>query len=376
VATPVLLERVRSDVDVLARAGLPLDDFLVEAAESLQRAVPWTAACIATIDPATRIVSSARKYGGLDGRHEHDIEWGHIEYAGEDTTAYRELHEAGEIAVGMHVVTGGDVERSPRMEQLISPRFGYADEARMLFADGGSLWGGIAIFRGGDDPSFSVEETDFLATLAPAFARGVRAGILAQIAGAGTSVNIGPAVAIMNARNEISQLSPGAEARIRQLGAHARTGDPPQTITSLAASARRYAAGDAKSVPRVRVRTFDGAWLLLHASPLASADGSSGDVVVTIEEARPPEIIDLVVSAYDLTPRERDVTRMVLQGLDTKEIAAALFLSPYTVQDHLKSIFEKAGVRSRRELIATIAFEQYVPRMDAQLGPTGTYASV
>jgi DNA-binding CsgD family transcriptional regulator len=78
---------------------------------------------------------------------------------------------------------------------------------------------------------------------------------------------------------------------------------------------------------------------------------------------RPPEVAPLIVSAYGLSDRERDVMQRVVQGLSTKEIAAAIELSVYTVADHLKRIFEKVGVRSRTELLARLFFDHYYPRL-------------
>ena len=56
----------------------------------------------------------------------------------------------------------------------------------------------------------------------------------------------------------------------------------------------------------------------------------------------------------ELTERERAVTWLVARGLATREIGAELHLSPWTVQDHLKAIFGKVGVRSRGELVARL----------------------
>ena len=78
-----------------------------------------------------------------------------------------------------------------------------------------------------------------------------------------------------------------------------------------------------------------------------------------IEPAKASEVAPLIVDAYELTPREVDVTRALARGLTTNEIARELHLSRYTVQDHLKAVYEKAGVSSRGELVAKMFADHY-----------------
>jgi DNA-binding NarL/FixJ family response regulator len=82
-----------------------------------------------------------------------------------------------------------------------------------------------------------------------------------------------------------------------------------------------------------------------------------------LEAARPPEMAPLIADAYGLTARERLVTELVARGLSTNDIAGELHLSAYTVQDHLKSIFEKSGTGSRGDLVARLFIDHYAPRL-------------
>jgi DNA-binding CsgD family transcriptional regulator len=82
---------------------------------------------------------------------------------------------------------------------------------------------------------------------------------------------------------------------------------------------------------------------------------------VIVQPVTPAAVAPLVTLAYGLSERESQVTRLCMQGLSTRQMAHALALSPHTVQDHLKSIFAKTGVRSRSELVGQIFLEHYVP---------------
>jgi DNA-binding CsgD family transcriptional regulator len=109
------------------------------------------------------------------------------------------------------------------------------------------------------------------------------------------------------------------------------------------------------------VLSSKGRWIVLHGAALV-ANGARRAAVI-VEPAHPARISPLLMSAYGLTDREQDVTRLVLRGDSTAQIARELCVSVHTVQQHLKSVFEKTGVRSRRELVGKVFFAHYEPRV-------------
>ena len=100
-------------------------------------------------------------------------------------------------------------------------------------------------------------------------------------------------------------------------------------------------------------------------------------MAVIFEEARTSEIAPLIVDAYGLTRREGEITQLALRGLSTAEVSEELHITPNTVRDHFKAIFDKVGVRSRKELVGHVFFEHYLPKVseDARPGPTGFFDS-
>ena len=151
-------------------------------------------------------------------------------------------------------------------------------------------------------------------------------------------------------------------------------------VTTAAGLLRRTKENDRAGpdfmVPRLRVRTRAGQWAVLHASWLELAQGEPARIAVIIEAAAPAEIAAVIMQAYGLTGRERTITGLVCQGRSTQQIAAELWISPATVQDHMKSIFDKTGVRSRREVIAVILRDHYLPALGQSrpVGPAGFFA--
>lgn len=60
---------------------------------------------------------------------------------------------------------------------------------------------------------------------------------------------------------------------------------------------------------------------------------------------------EMIAEELDLTEREKAIFQLLIRGYSNNSIAEELFISSFTVKDHLKNIFKKAGVKSRSELL-------------------------
>ncbi|PYM32948.1 MAG: hypothetical protein DME17_19600 [Candidatus Rokuibacteriota bacterium] len=184
------------------------------------------------------------------------------------------------------------------------------------------------------------------------------------------------ALVVIGPSNRVESTTPAAERWLEEL---AELGPPdparlPHTVQAIANEARRLAKSEENSgQSQSRARTRHGEWVTLHASIVG--EGADQRVIVFIEPSGPWEVASLILRAYGLTRREGELVRLVLHGFDTEQAADILNISPYTVQDHLKSIFAKIGVGSRKELVARLFFTHYLPRIQSGLflGPDGWF---
>jgi len=362
-------ELLRARLSALITESATSEEFSAAVCDLLGQAVPFDYACLATTDPSTGLITGVVK---TDSGDSADEEFARYEFGlPDDYLLFADMARRSVPVAVLHTETSGQPERSRCFREVLRPRFSHGHELRAVFRAGGQMWGAAGLYRSTGPGGFTQTEADLVETVCELVAVGLRISLVRGTLSMPPSIT-GPAAIVVGADNQLRSVTSAARQRIEELGGM-RWSTLPMTLTAMTAAARAYQIGSTV-VPRARIRTRSGDWLFAHAAALTTANGHADDVIITLENAGAPEIVPLIVASFGLTNREEDVAALVLQGVDTAGISQRLHLSPYTVQDHLKSVFVKAGVNSRRELTAKVFFEQYAPRIGSARGPSGWFA--
>lgn len=353
----------------LLHCGLDLEAFFDAADHALAALVPFDSSCWLSLDPSTMLPTS---HFTRQLESDHLMELAANEFLEDDVNKFTDLARASPPAATLSRATHGDLTRSVRFVRVLALHGYHAgDELRATFLDGGLAWGCVALHR--RLGWFEKWEADLVGEVGGYIAEGIRRAILTTAVGEDSELQA-PGLILLGDDNAVESVTPAAQRWLGELfdptGASA---DLPLLLVAVAQQARRASAGDTDEVAGARVPTRDGGWILVHASVLPGA--SSGRVGITLSPARQPQIASLIVHAHGLTPREQEVTRLVLCGLSTDAIARDLHVTAYTVQDHLKSIFAKVGVTSRRELVGQLFMRHCAPRLQqgAPIGSNGWF---
>lgn len=348
----------RSALARLAEAEMDNDMFRQEAAGILHRAIGFDGWNWMLIDPGARLptrdlgesaipAGSMRRFCRLVPEG-WDI--GRLPSC-EDSVHVASQHARRPVTV-LSKATGGDLSRDLGWREIFGP-VGVRDHMHALFVAGGACWAQLHIGRLKSNSPFSDADAEFVADVAPMLAARLRNGL--RVSGPRPRRDPVPEPGTIIVDENLSLVAATEQAWhwVDRLGVS--RGDDTEPLPGfMYVVATRVASSHArpKAPARVRLQAADGCWVLVQVAPLI---GGAGGYAITIEAARRGDLAPLVMRIWSLTPREQEVARLVMDGLASGEIARALCISAHTVRDHVKSIYGKAGVTRRHDLLAALA---------------------
>jgi DNA-binding CsgD family transcriptional regulator len=349
------------DVERLALQAPGRAQFFDEAAARLHRALPFDGACWHTLDPGSDLITQHH----LQGLPDRFPVLANNEYAVQDVNKFAELARTKRKAATMREATGGHPERSSRFRDLLTPA-GLGPELRCAFVADASTWGALILVRRVGQPEFADRDVELLAAASGLFARAVRRGLVTEASRSVEVAREAPGVVELDTAGDLLRMSSTAEPLLAELsGSTSAEGVRSAPLQALAGATRAAIAGRgpaaSPTLPSSTVKTPAGSWLVLHGALLGPE--KSREVAVFIQGAHPTLVAPLLLKAYGLTPREQEIAQLTLRGATAVQAAQRLGISPHTVNDHLKAVFDKTGARTRGELSATLFFGEHLPRI-------------
>jgi DNA-binding CsgD family transcriptional regulator len=346
-ASERMRSRCRERIGRLCDAGLDSEELRVEAIAELRRAIGFSRWCWPEADP-----DSLLPIGAV-----HETELGPalprmfvLEQTG-DVNAKHVLARSRYGSAAMSAATGGDLARSTRWDQCLRA-CGVGDMLVSACRDAHGCWGWVELMREDDDPVFDTDDVRLVEDLASDLGSALRRASVRAIEPSGDDLP-GPAVVIVDERLRSVSWTAPAGAWLQLVPAAHESQELPLLFYPIVGRLLAGPRTPASQLPaRMRFRTAAGRWATVDGAALEGVD--AGRMAITIRVTSPEETVDLHCRAHGLTARERQLVSLVLTGLSTRQLAEELSISSYTVKDHLKAVFDKVGVRSRRELVAGI----------------------
>ncbi|NEW08646.1 helix-turn-helix transcriptional regulator [Paenibacillus sp. SYP-B3998] len=313
----------------------------------LRQVVPFDAACCTTVDPETLLSTGSVTDEDVEIIHDRLFEY---DYLRTDYIPYRELVQAVDSTATLSGATEGELTRSARYRNVLSPA-GFSDELRAALNYKGVCWGYLTLFRRVGHPSFSEEERVFISSLAPAIALRLRESGFAAPAEIELEPELEPGILVLGESLVTLSTNAIADRWLSRLREREGIDDtvlprPVRTACFRALSALPDAPSSAKTCVRIPGYRY----LTIRASKLYGLEDSPR-LGVTFEPAGSADTLRLMAETCGLSEREKQILDALVRGMSTKELALSFHISAYTVQDHLKSIFVKTKVSSRRELV-------------------------
>ncbi len=323
----------------------------------LRTVLPFDAACCTSVDPVTLLTTGAMTEQGIEAIHGNLLD---NEYLDDDYNKFTGLAQAPIGAGSLWEATAGQPMRSRRYREVLH-QAGFGDELRAVLKVGNACWGFLTLFRKRGSGYFQPEEITLISDAGPLIASQLKAKALSRMRGSGLEQPLEEGILVLNEQLVPVSLNSGGKYWLDKLQLTER--QAPQSLPGPIHAVSLRALAEEKTPDRrypgakLCIPVETGQFLTLTASKL---EGPSGlvQLAVSFTATKASELLPLITEAYGLTEREKEIVDQLSKGKSTKELAQYLHISAYTVQDHLKSIFTKAGVSSRRELI-WLLYSQY-----------------
>jgi DNA-binding CsgD family transcriptional regulator len=363
-------------IDRAGEAGSVREVFAA-ASERMRGLVPFDAAVWLASDPATSLPTAPTRsenmgfVGGSDGC----LRLWELEFFAEDVNLYCDVARAPTPARALREATSDRPARSARYREFLRPN-GLDDELRAVLRVDGDAWAWLSLFREQGRPAFDPDEVDLVASLSGPLGEAVRDQARSALPLGVETADRGPGLMLFAPTGELISINDDARAWLDEFPPDSGKAGPSDVVNAAgnfdvrlpmavaAALMRAWAIAEERDhgSARARLRSrASGRWLVCHASCLRDPEGGLANTALAIEPAKPSEVAPIIVQAYELTPREQEITELIAQGLDTGDIAHRLHLSPHTVRDYVKAIFDKVHVSSRGELVAKLFADHYAP---------------